>query len=253
MKKWNNNWEKQILKYMIGLLVFFSLFIALFAILGISEWASVVCAFMSVVTAIVLGTMTAIQNKRAEETNERLARINQEQLEASIINNNYPMIKFSELQRIDDDGNTFVVRFFDVRNVPLKEAYTRNIEWTPFEKKYKQLDGAEKSILRKKEIKDVLKFTYPHNGSNDGIYVIKIPVNNLFDGYRYARIELEMDLVSTTGVVTRSGAYVLMDRESKHKGMAGRQFLQVYDQSLEIREIMSEQKYNKKLNRITVD
>lgn len=249
----------------VGLAIAFFLLVGLFFIgdwLDLAEkynlhfrfdWAATACAFLSAFASILLASVSVIQNKKAGEVNERLARINQAQLEASIINSNYPMIKFSELQRIDDDGNTFVVRFFDVRNVPLKEAYTRNIEWTPFEKKYKQLDGTEKSILRKKEIKDVLKFTYPHNGSNDGIYVIKIPVNNLFDGYRYARIELEMDLVSTTGVVTRSRAYVLMDRECKHKGMAGRQFLQVYDQSLEIREIMSEQKYNKKLNRITVD
>ena len=243
MKKWNNNWEKQILKYMIGVLVFFSLFIALFDILGISEWASVVCAFMSVVTAIVLGTMTVIQNKRAEEANERLARINQEQLEASIINNNYPMIKFSENQRIQDSGKTFILRFFDIRNTPLKEVVTRNIEYLPYEKKYKPVDDNKKTTIRKSEVKDVLKFTYPHNGSNEGVYTIKIPVNKLFGDYRYARIELEMDIIGTTGVVARYKAYVLMDKESGYKGVSGKDYHYVYDQSLEIREIISEKKY----------
>ena len=70
-------------------------------------------------------------------------------------------------------------------------------------------------------------------------------MEKVFDDHRYARIELKMDLVSTTGVVTRSKVYVLIDKESKHKGMAGKNFLQVYDQSLEIREILSEQKYLK--------
>ena len=243
MKQHGQFWEKQTISYMIGLLILFSLIVVLLAIIGMSEWASVICAFMSVVTAVILGTVTVIQNKRAEETNERLAKINQDQLETSIINNNYPMIKFSENQRIQDSRKTFILRFFDIRNTPLKEVVTRNIEYLPYEKKYKPLDGNKKTTIRESEVKDVLKFTYPHNGSNEGVYTIKIPVNKLFGGYRYARIELEMDIIGTTGVVARYKAYVLMDKESGYKGVSGKDYPYVYDQSLEIREIISEKKY----------
>ena len=89
MKRRKEDWEKRMINSMIGLLIFFSALIVLFVILGISEWASVICAFMSVVVAVVLGTVSTMQNKRAGETNERLTKINQGQLEVSIINNNY--------------------------------------------------------------------------------------------------------------------------------------------------------------------
>ena len=63
----------------------------------------------------------------------------------------------------------------------------------------------------------------------------------------------EKEILKNFSFELESGkVYVLMDKESKHKGITGRQFLQVYDQSLEIREIMSGQKYDKKFNRVTV-
>lgn len=245
--KQKKSWERRTIGYMIGLLVFFSLLIVLFAILGVSEWASIICAFMSVATAIVLGTATIIQNKRAGETNERLAKINQEQLETSIINNNYPMMKFCDLQRIEKDENSgreFVFRFFDTRNVPLKEAYTRNIVFVPLADKYKNEDILRRIIMRRAEKRDTLQFTYLHENVDNGLYMIRVPMKEMmFDGYRYCRVELEVDLISTTGVATRCKAYALLDAKSNHKGMLGREYPYVYHQFFEIKEIMSEKKY----------
>lgn len=249
MKGQNNSWEKQIIRNMIGLLVFFLLLIVLLAILGISEWASVICAFMSVVIAIVLGTVSMIQNKKAGEANERLTKINQDQFEASIMNNNYPMIKFCDLQRIEDDGDgskKFVFRFFDTRNVPLKEAYTRGVGFVPLTGMYKEETESRRVVMRKEKKKDALQFTYLHEGVAGGFYMITVPMKELmFDGYRYCRVEIEMDLMSTTGVVTRCKGYVLLDSGSSHKGMVGREYPYVYHQFFEIKEILSEQKYNK--------
>lgn len=249
MREQNNSWEKQIIRYMVGLLVFFLLLIVLLAMLGISEWASIICAFMSVVTAVVLGTVSVIQNKKAGEVNERLARINQDQFEASIINNNYPMIKFCDLQRIEDDGGggkKFVFKFFDTRSIPLKEAYTRGVGFVPLAGMYKEEEGTRRVVMREKEKEDALQFTYLHEGVAGGFYMITVPLKELmFDGYRYCRVEIEMDLVSTTGVVTRCKGYALLDSESNHKGMAGREYPHVYHQFFEIKEIMSEKKYGK--------
>ena len=248
MKEQESNWERRIIRNMVGLLIFFSLLIGIFAIIGISEWASILCAFLSATTAIVLGTVSTIQNKRAEETNERLAKINQDQLEAAIVNNNYPMIKFCDLQRIEDDDNDnkqFVFRFFDTRHVPLKEAYIRNVGFVPLAGKYKRGEFGL-VVMRKKERKDTLQFTYLHDGIDDGLYMIAVPMRGpIFDNCRYCRMEVEMDIVSTTGVVTRCKGYALLDCESNHEGMLGREYPHVYHQFFEINEIVSEKKFKK--------
>lgn len=234
---------KIVINSMIGVVVLFLVLIALLMAFGYSEPATIFCSALSAVGAIILGTVAVIQNKEAQETNKRLAKINQEQLETSIIKDNYPLIKFCKTQRIESDNKTLTLRFFDVRNAPLKESYTRNVGWLPFDSKYRASSEGRRLVLRKKEKKDTLRFTYPHSGSNEGIYTVSVPVDNLFRDYRFARIELEMDLISTTGVVTRNKAYVLLDKECDYKGMKERKYLTAYDQTFEIKEVMSEQKY----------
>lgn len=251
MKKRNNLWEKHIIRCMVGLLIFFSLLIILFAVLGISEWASVICAFMSVVTAVVLGTVSVIQNRRSEETNKRLAKINKDQLEASIISNNYPFIKFCDQQRIENnnDKKEFVFRFFDTRGVPLKEAYVRDVVVVPLKDEFKNEEKRIEIVLQKKEANTLLQFTFLHDDSQTGFYMVRVPTIELFDGYRYCRIELEMDLISTTGVVSMCKYYVLLDGEDGiYKQLNKRIYPRVYHQFFENKAIISEQKYLKEKN-----
>lgn len=88
-----------------------------------------------------------------------------------------------------------------------------------------------------------MQFTFKNDDSQAGFYMIKVPTGELFDGYRYCRIELEMELISTAGVVTKCKGYALLDSKSNHKGMPGREYPYVYHQFFEIKEIKSEQKY----------
>lgn len=251
MGKRNGVWEKQIINYMVGLLIFFSLLVIIFAMLDMSEWASVMCAFMSVVTAVVLGTVSVIQNKKSEETNERLAKINQNQLEASIIGNNYPIIKFRDQQRIENRNSRkeFVFRFFDTRGVPLKEAYIRNVVVVPLKGEFENEEERREIVLQKKEVSTLLQFTFLHDDSQTGFYMVRVPTVELFDGYRYCRVELEMDLISTTGVVSRCKHYVLLDGEDGiYKQLNKRIYPCVYHQFFENKAIISEQKYLKEKN-----
>lgn len=245
MKKQNGDWEKRIVYSMVGLLIFFSLLIVIFAIFGISEWASIVCAFLSTVIAIVLGTVSVIQNKRAEKTNERLAKINQNQLEASLINSNYPFIKFCDRQRIESTNGKkeFVFRFFDIRNIPLKEAYIKNVVVVPLKERFENEKKRREVVLQKEEIKEAIQFTFLHDDSQTGFYMVRVPITDLFDGYRYCRAELEMDLVGTTGVVSRCKYYVLLDGDGIYEKLDKRVYPYVYHQFFENVDIISEQKY----------
>lgn len=270
MKKRNNKfWEKDITKWALVLAFFFLFLTMVFFIgdwldlaegLGLHlrfDWAANLCMFLSAFASIVLGSVAIIQNKRAEGMNKQLAKINQDQFEVSIINNNYPMMKFCDLQRIEKDkngGREFVFRFFDTRNIPLKEAYTRNIVFVPLADKYKNEETPRRIIMRRTEKKDTLQFTYLHESIDNGLYMIRVPMKEMmFDGYRYCRVELEVDLISTTGVVTRCKAYALLDAKSNHKGMPGREYPHVYHQFFEIKNIVSEQKYNKLIRQLLID
>ncbi len=263
-KKRNDEfWERDVIKNTFCLVVLFLLLTMAFFIgdwfnlaetLGLHlrfDWAANFCMFLSAFASITLGSVAVLQNKRAEEMNKQLAKINRDQFEVSIINNNYPMIKFCDLQRIentDDGSKKFVFRFFDTRNIPLREVYTRNIGFVPLADKYKEEEKPRRIIIRKEEQKDALQFTYLHEGIKDGLYMITAPMRDaMFNGYRYCRVELEMDIVSTTGVVARCKGYALLDSESKHKGMLGREYPYVYHQFFEIREIISEKKFNEKI------
>ncbi len=264
-RKDNGAWEKDVLKNTLFLMIFFVLLICLFFVGDWLDWAELFnlhlrfdwaanfSMFLSAFASIVLGSVAVVQNKRAEEMNKQLAKINRDQFEASAINNNYPMIKFCDLQRVDNDnGNKkFIFKFFDTRNVPLKEAYTRNIAFVPLTNKYKE-DGKPRRIsMRKEEKRNALQFTYLHEGIVEGIYMIAVPVKEeMFNDYRYCRVEIEMDLISTTGVVTRCKGCALLDSRSKHKGIDNREYPYVYHQFFEIREIMSENKFKKGLKSV---
>ena len=261
MKKNNDrgNLTATMVKCPVGLTIFFLLLVGLFFIgdwldlarnLNIHfrfDWAAIACAFLSAVASIFLASVSVIQNKKAEEANERLAKINQDQFEASIINNNYPLIKFCDLQRIINNNETkkFVFKFFDTRSVPLKEVYTRNVGFVPLAGIWKEEDQSRRVIMREKKQKDKLQFTYSREGVNDdGFYMITVPIKEpMFDGYRFCRVELEMDLISTTGVVTKCKGYAMLDSDGEHRFMDNRNYPYVYHQFFEINEIMSEKKY----------
>lgn len=208
------------------------------------DWTAIFCMFLSAFASIVLGTVAIIQNKRAEEMNKRLVKINQDQLETSIVKDGYPLIRFCDLQRIEENGDILVLRFFDTRNNPLKEACTWNINAVPLKGKFENEKTRREIKIRDEKVKELLQFTFNNDDSQTGFYMIKVSTAKLFDGYRYCRIELEMELISTTGVVTRCKSYALLDSESNHKGMPGREYPYVYHQFFEIKEIMSERKYN---------
>lgn len=248
MKKNDNKFLRRTLCILAIATILISLILTIvFSILGNFEWASILCALLSAIGTITLAFVTIIQNKMAEKTNKRLAQVNNDQFEASIINNNYPLVKFCDLQRIENNGDgskKFVFRFFDIRNIPLKEAYTKNVGFVPLADKYKEEENSKWITMRRKQKKDALQFTYLHEDTADGLYMIVVPMKEpMFDDHRYCRAELEMDIVSATGVVTRCKGYALLDSESNHKGMLGREYPSVYHQFFEIKEIMSEQKY----------
>lgn len=218
----------------VGLAIAFLLLVGLFFIgdlLDLAEkynlhfrfdWAATACAFLSAIASIFLASVSVIQNKKAEETNERLAKINQDQLEVAIVKDSYPLIKFCDLQRIEKNGSILVLRFFDTRNNPLREACTRNVVAIPLKGKFENEEVQRKIKIRDEMVREPLQFTFNNDDSQTGFYMIKIPTEELFKGYRYCRIELEMDLIGTAGVVTKCKGYALLDSKSNHKGMPGR-------------------------------
>lgn len=257
-KKNRRNSSAILVNCTIGLIIFFLLLVGLFFVgdwLNLAEklnmhfrfdWAATACAFLSAVASIFLASVSVIQNKKAEETNERLAKINRDQLEASIISNNYPFIKFCDQQRIENnnDRKEFVFRFFDTRGVPLKEAYVRDVVVVPLKDEFKNEEKRREIVLQKKEANTLLQFTFLHGDSQTGFYMVRVPTIELFDGYRYCRIELEMDLISTTGVVSKCKYYVLLDGEDGiYRRLNKRIYPYVYHQFFESKEIISEQKY----------
>ncbi len=252
-------WEKDVARNTLVLAFFFLLLTMVFFVgdwFDLAEtlnlhlrfdWAANFCMFLSAFASIVLGVVAIIQNKRAEEMNKQLAKINHDQFEASIISNNYPLIKFCDLQGIGDDNGAkkFVFKFFDTRSIPLKEVYTSNVGFVPLADIWKDEDQPKWVIMRKKKQKDELQFTYSHEGiNNDGFYMLTVPMKeSMFDGYRYCRVELEMDLISTTGVVTKCKGYVMLDSDGEHKFVDNGKYPYAYHQFFEIKEIMSEKKY----------
>lgn len=260
MKKNNNrgNSTATMVKCTVGLTIFFLLLVGLFFIgdwldlagnLNIYfrfDWAATACAFLSAIASIFLASVSVIQNRKSEEVNKRLAKINQDQLEASIIGNNYPIIKFRDQQRIENRNGRkeFVFRFFDIRGVSLKEAYIRNVVIVPLKGEFENEEKRREIVLQKKETSTLLQFTFLHDDSQTGFYMVSVPTVELFDGYRYCRVELEMDLIGTTGVVSRCKYYILLDGENGiYKQLNKRAYPYAYHQFFESKGIMSEQKY----------
>ena len=251
-------WENGVIRSVAVLAMFFLLLMVTFFfgdyfnladVLNVNlrfDWAANFCMFLSAFASIILGSVAIIQNKRAEEANKRLAKINQDQLEVSITKDNYPLIRFCELQRIEENGSILVLRFFDTRNNPLREVCTRNVVAVPLKGKFVNEEVRREIKIRDESLREPLQFTFNNDDSQAGFYMIRVPTAELFDGYRYCRIELEMELIGTTGVVTKCKGYALLDSKSNHNGMLGREYPHVYHQFFEIKEIVSEQKYNQK-------
>ena len=238
------NWGKSLSRSTVILVILFSIMLIIFAALDLPVWATVLCEALSAIGTLVLGIASIIQNNRAENTNERLAKINQEQLESSVVKNNYPLIKFCDLQRIENNSE-LVLRFFDTRNIPLKRIHTRNVVAIPLAGRYENEEKKRIIVLRKSELDEPLQFTFNHDDSQTGFYMVRVPSKNLFVGFRYCRVELEMELISTTGVVTVCKGYVLLDGENERKGKKEREYPSAYHQFFEIKKIISEKKYNK--------
>ena len=91
-----------------------------------------------------------------------------------------------------------------------------------------------------------LQLTYLHEDIEKALYMIDINVNQeLFNSYRYFRLELQTDIVSVAGVVSKNECFALLDTNYKYPGMASRDYFEVYHQFFEVKEILSEEKYNR--------
>lgn len=205
------------------------------------DWAMIICTFVSAIAAITLGVISIEQNKR-------LAEINDAQLESSIVAQNYPLIKFCKEQIIKIDNNIFELKFYDTRNTPLKEVYIKNMALIPYSEMYK-VDGASEPIWIQKEKKKVqVEFTPYHekNSESEGFYFADIHSDlEIFQARKYYRIEFDLDVVSTSGVVTTYKYKLLIERADGINPLKNRRYPKVYHQFYEFGDIMSLNKYSR--------
>lgn len=205
------------------------------------DWAMIICTFVSAIATITLGVVSIEQNKR-------LAEINDEQLESSIVAQNYPLIEFCKEQIIKIDTSTFELKFYDTRNTPLKEIYIKNMALIPYSEMYK-VDGTSEPIWIQKEKKKIqVEFTPYHekNSESEGFYFADIHSDlEIFQAHKYYRIELDLDVVSTSGVVTTYKYKLLIERADGINPLKNRRYPKVYHQFYEFGDIMSLNKYSR--------
>lgn len=205
------------------------------------DWAMIICTFVSAIAAICLGIVSIEQNKR-------LAEINDAQLESSIVAQNYPLIKFCKEQIIKIDNNIFELKFYDMRNTPLKEIYIKNMALIPYSETYK-VDGASEPIwIQKEKKKFQVEFTPYHekNSESEGFYFADIYSDlEIFQAHKYYRIEFDLDVVSTSGVVTTYKYKLLIERADSINPLKNRRYPKVYHQFYEFGDIMSINKYSR--------
>ena len=204
------------------------------------DWAMIICTFVSAIAAITLGVVSIEQNKR-------LAEINDAQLESSIVAQNYPLVKFCEKQIIKIDSSILELKFYDTRNTPLKEIYIKNMALIPYSEMYK-VDKASKPVWIQKEKKKIqVEFTpYPEKSNeSEGFYFADINSDlEVFQAHKYYRIEFELDVVSTSGVVTTYRYKLLVERCDSINSLENRRYPKVYHQFYEFGDIMSLNKYS---------
>lgn len=205
------------------------------------DWAMIICTFVSAIAAITLGVVSIEQNKR-------LAEINDEQLESSIVAQNYPLIKFCKEQITKIDTSTFELKFYDTHNTPLKEIYIKNMALIPYSEAFR-VDESRKPIWIQKEKKRIqVEFTPYHekNNESEGFYFADINSDlEVFQRYKYYRIEFELDIISTAGVVTTYKYKLLIERADGINTLKNRRYPKVYHQFYEFGDIMSLNKYSR--------
>lgn len=209
------------------------------------DWISAVYSLGAMIGSIYLGLVATIQGERANEQNARLSKINEKQLENAILSQGHPLARFSKIQRRDQETNIFHIRLIDVNGVTWRKALTRNIYLQPLSEKYREDSNAQKIKLLDGEIESNLQLTYLHEDIDKGLYMIDVKMKKQhLETHRYYRLEFETDIISTMGVVLRCNCYALLDTEFEYNGRKDREYFEVYHQFLEIKEILSEVKYN---------
>ena len=213
------------------------------------DWLTGGCTFLAAIASLFLGIVAIIQNIRANESNERLAKINDAQLESSIVSQNYPIIKFRGDQVIKLDTKTFELKFFDVRNIPLEKIFISNMQLYPYSGRY-SLDKSVSPISVWKG-RRWMQAEFTPEGSADskkdasGFYLVDIEVDpSLFQKYPFYRIEFKIDIMSTAKVVTTYKRYcLLMERANSTVQSDTRSRPIMYHQFCEFGKTVSERVY----------
>lgn len=203
------------------------------------DWAMILCTFSAAIASVILGIVSIKQNTR-------LAKINDAQLEHSIIAQNYPLIKFCSNQIIEVDNDIFKLKFYDTRNTPLREIYVGNMRLIPYSEAYKVEEGCEPIWAQKAKQRLEVEFTPYHkkNDVSDGFYFADIQSDpELFQKHEYYRIEFELDVVSTAGVVTIYDYKILVRRSDETNESKSRRYPEVYHQFYSLKNIMSLKEY----------
>lgn len=203
------------------------------------DWAIIICTFVSAIAAICLGIVSIEQNKR-------LAEINDAQLESSIVAQNYPLIKFCKEQIIKIDTSIFELKFYDTRNIPLKEIYIKNMALIPYSEMYKVNETSKPIWIQKEKKRIQVEFTPYHekNDESEGFYFADVKSDlEIFQKHKYYKIEFELDVISTSGVVTTYKYKLLVERADGINPLKNRRYPKVYHQFYEFGAIISVKKY----------
>ena len=215
------------------------------------DWLTGGCTFFAAASSLFLGVVAIVQNIKANESNERLAKINDAQLENSIVSQNYPIIKFWEEQTIKMDINTFELKFSDIRNTPLEKVRISDVQLYPYSERYKLDENATPVSVWRGHQWIQTEFT-PNKGSGgmkdtDGFYLVNIEIDPaVFQKHQFYRVEFKIDVMSTAKVVTTYKRYCLLAERADSIDPTGtRRHPMVYHQFCEFGKTVSEREYRK--------
>ena len=217
------------------------------------DWVSAGCSFLSFLGSLFLGIVAIAQNDTANRQNEKLAQINKDQLESSIISQDYPQIKFCNKQIVELDTNFFKLKFIDRRDIPIKEILVSNMRIIPYSEMFKVADGKKPIVVQKDLLPIMVEYTPYHEKDgveSDGFYFANIPVNtDWFQENKYCRLEFNLDAISTAKAVTRYRYRLLLQRADGINKQKNRRYPEVYHQFYEYVDILSENKYYKTIDK----
>lgn len=135
-----------------------------------------------------------------------------------------------------------------MRNTPLKEIYIKNMALIPYSEMYKVDEASEPIWIQKEKKKFQVEFT-PYrekNSESEGFYFADIYSDlEIFQAHKYYRIEFDLDVVSTSGVVTTYKYKLLIERADGINPLKNRRYPKVYHQFYEFGDIMSINKYSR--------